>query len=141
MWDQIITLKHKSYGMISIRVPVPVFIFFRRNPIDDQIATIVPVKTTNNIQKSGFSRTAGTKNCHKFIVPKTKAHSVQGTLYQISCSVFFVYVFDLKHLLLPFCRIINVYNHSPIQAKYTAKWGAEDFDFYVSQIHIKYLAE
>ena len=40
-----------------------------------------------------------------------------------------------------FCRIINVYNHSPIQAKYTAKWGAEDFDFYVSQIHIKYLAE
>ena len=40
--------------MISIRVPVPVFIFFRRNPIDDQIATIVPVKTTNNIQKSGW---------------------------------------------------------------------------------------
>ena len=80
--------------------------------------------------------------CATFIFQtRSKAHSVQGTLYQISCSVFFVYVFDLKHLLLPFCRIINVYNHSPIQAKYTAKWGAEDFDFYVSQIHIKYLAE
>ena len=55
MGNQIIALKNKSNGMVSVGIPVFVFIFFGGYPIDDQIAAVIPVETANDIQKSGFS--------------------------------------------------------------------------------------
>ena len=55
MWNQIITLKYKTNCMIPIGIPVSVFIFFRRNPVDDQITTIVPIQSTDDVKKRRLS--------------------------------------------------------------------------------------
>ena len=106
MGNQVITLENETNGMVSIGIPVSVLVFLCGNPVDNQITAVVPVKTTNNIEKGGFSGAAWPKNCHEFIVPKRQAYPIQCPLHQVSCSVFFVYVFNLKHLLLPFCPIL-----------------------------------
>ena len=70
MWYQIITLKHKTNGMIPIGIPVSVLIFFCGNPINNQITAVVPVKTANDIKKCRLTGAAGTQNCHKLIIPE-----------------------------------------------------------------------
>lgn len=46
-------------GVIPVGIPVPVFIFFGGDSIDDQIAAVVTVQTAYDIQKGGFAGTAG----------------------------------------------------------------------------------
>ena len=49
MRDQIITLKDKSDRMIPVRIPVPVFVLLCRNPVNNQITTVIAVKSSHNI--------------------------------------------------------------------------------------------
>ena len=35
--------------MISVGIPVPVFVFFRGNPVDDQIPAVVTIQPADNI--------------------------------------------------------------------------------------------
>ena len=49
MRNQIITLENKSDRMISVGIPVPVFVFFRGNPVDDQIPAVVTIQPADNI--------------------------------------------------------------------------------------------
>lgn len=95
MRDQIVTLKYKSDGMISIRIPVPVLIISGGNLIDDQISAVILIQPSDNIQKCRLSRTTGTKNRNKFTIAQIQADIIQRLLYQISGSVFFAYIFDL----------------------------------------------
>ena len=97
MWNQIITLKYKTNGMIPIGIPVSVFIFFRGNPVDDQITTIVTVQSTDDVKKRRLSRTTRSQDRNKFIVPEIQAYIIQCLLYQRTCTVFFADMLDLKH--------------------------------------------
>ena len=49
MRDQIITLKDKSDRMIPVRIPVPVFVLLCRNPVNNQITTVIAVESSHNI--------------------------------------------------------------------------------------------
>ena len=97
MRNQIITLKYKTNGMIPIGIPVSVFIFFRGNPVDDQITTIVTVQSTDDVKKRRLSRTTRSQDRNKFIVPEIQAYIIQCLLYQRTCTVFFADMLDLKH--------------------------------------------
>ena len=55
MRDQIIALKNKTDSMVPVRIPVPVFILFSRNTVNDQISAVIPVQTSDNVQKCGLS--------------------------------------------------------------------------------------
>ena len=102
MWNQIITLKYKTNCMIPIGIPVSVFIFFRRNPVDDQITTIVPIQSTDDVKKRRLSRTTRSQDRNKFIVPEIQAYIIQCLLYQRTCTVFFTDMLNLKHKNSPF---------------------------------------
>ena len=49
MRNQIITLEDKSDRMISVGIPVAVFVFFRGNPVDDQISAVVTIQSADDI--------------------------------------------------------------------------------------------
>ena len=66
--DQVIALEYKADRMVPIGIPVPIFILFRRNTIDDQIAAVITVQSPDDIQKRRLSRTARPENRHEFIV-------------------------------------------------------------------------
>ena len=68
MRDQIVTLKHEADRMVPIGIPVPVFIFFCRDPVDDQVSAVIAVQSANNIQKRRLSRTAWAQNGDEFII-------------------------------------------------------------------------
>ena len=55
MRNQIITLKYKTNSMVPVRIPVPVFILFRGNSVNDQITAVISVQSADNIKKRGLS--------------------------------------------------------------------------------------
>ena len=60
MGNQVIALKNKANGVISVGIPIPVLIFPGGNSIDDQVSAVVTVQATDNIQKSGLAGTTWT---------------------------------------------------------------------------------
>ncbi len=97
MGDEMVTLKHKADGVVAVGIPVSVLILFGRDAVDDQIAGIVTVQAADDIQKGGFSRTAGPQNGNKFIVPQIQTHIPQCVLYQFTGFVLLRDMLDLKH--------------------------------------------
>ena len=55
MGNKVIALKDKSDGMIPIRIPVSVFVFFSRNAVNDQVSAVIAVQSPNDVQKSGLA--------------------------------------------------------------------------------------
>ena len=99
--NQIIALKHKANGMVTIGVPIPVGIFLGGNAVDNQITAVVAIQTANDIEQRGLTGTAGAQNGHELIVPQGQAHAVQRYLNQISGHIFLSNVLDLQHSNTP----------------------------------------
>lgn len=68
MRNQVITLEYKSNRMIPVRIPIPVFIFFRGDPVDDKISAIIAVKASYYVKKRRLPRAAGPQDRNKFVV-------------------------------------------------------------------------
>ena len=60
MRNQVVALEHKAYGVVSVRIPVAVFILFRGNSVDNQIAAVVSVKPADDIEQRCFAAAART---------------------------------------------------------------------------------
>ena len=101
MHNQIVTLKDKTNGVVPIRIPVPVFIFFCGNPVDNQVSAVVTVQSPDYIQQRGFSGAAGTQDRHELAVPKFQADMIQRLLHQIPGPVFLAYILDLVNCETP----------------------------------------
>ena len=95
--NEVITLEHEANGVVPVGIPVTVFVLLGRDAIDDQIAGIVTVQAADDIQKGGFSRTAGPQNGNEFIVPQIQTHIPQRVLYQFTGFVLLGDMLDLKH--------------------------------------------
>ena len=100
MGNEVVALEYKADGVVSVRVPVAVFIFFCRNTVDDKISAVVAVKTADHIQQSCFSRTRGAENCDEFVVAKIERYSVKRYLRKLSRLESFLQTFKLKHRCL-----------------------------------------
>ena len=97
MGNEMVALEHKADGMIAVGIPVPVLVLLGGDAVDDQIASIVTVQAADDVQKGGFSRTAGPQNGNEFIVPQIQAHIPQRVLYQFTGFVLLGDMLDLKH--------------------------------------------
>ena len=67
MWNQIITLEHKSNCMITIGIPVSIFIVLCRHIIDNQVTTVITVQSPYNIKQGGFPELIYEKNKTRYI--------------------------------------------------------------------------
>ena len=68
--DQIITLENKTDGMVAVRIPVAVGILLRGDVVDDKISGVIPVQTSDDVQKCGFTGTGRPQDSNKLIVPE-----------------------------------------------------------------------
>ena len=55
MGNQIVTLEDKADRVVAVAVPVAVLVAFRGDPVDDQVAAVIPVQTADNVQKRGLA--------------------------------------------------------------------------------------
>ena len=95
--NKVITLKHKTDGMVAVRVPIPVLVFFGGDTINDQISPVIAVQAADNIQKCGLSGAGGTQNGNKFIIPQIDRNIIQRLLDQFACFILLADICKLKH--------------------------------------------
>jgi len=56
MWDQVVALEYKAYGMVAVSVPILVFEIFCGGSVDDEIAACILIQPANYyIEKLIFS--------------------------------------------------------------------------------------
>ena len=78
MRDQVIALEHKSYGVISVGVPVSVLVFFGTYPVYDQIPGSILVESAEYVEHSGFAASGRTQDRDKFALTKSKVDIPEG---------------------------------------------------------------
>ena len=91
--NQVVALEHKADGMVAVGVPIPVFVILGGNTADDQLPAVVTVKSANDIEQRGLSRTAGAEDRNKFIVPQVQTNVVESLLDQLARPILFRDIF------------------------------------------------
>ena len=82
MGDQIVALEDEAHGVVAVGVPVPGGVFFRGDPVDDELALVVAVQAADDVEQRGLAGAAGAQDGHKLVVPQAETHPVQGPLHQ-----------------------------------------------------------
>ena len=75
MRDQVVGLKYKTDRMVSVCVPVSVFVVFGRSSVDDQITGGVLVETADNVQHRRLTASGLAKDRNKFTVTEAEANT------------------------------------------------------------------
>ena len=75
----------------------PVFVFFGRYAVDDQVAAVVAVQSADDIEKCGLARSAWTENGHKLIIPQIEGDIIERGLLKTAGDVFLVDILKLEH--------------------------------------------
>ena len=110
--------------MVAVRIPVAVGILLRGDVVDDKISGVIPVQTSDDVQKCGFTGTGRPQDSNKLIVPEIQGHTVQSFLMQLTGNIFFSNILNLKHL-----APLLVYNQSILPC----------FDIKFSLLFLKYM--
>ena len=55
MWDKVIALEHKADAVVAIGIPIAITEVLGRNAIDEQVARIKVIKSTNNVEHRSFT--------------------------------------------------------------------------------------
>lgn len=79
--DQVIALEHKTDGVVSVRVPVAVGVFFGGDAVDDQIAAVVAIQTADDVQQGGLAGAAGPR-----MATNSLSRRFRLTLFSACCT-------------------------------------------------------
>ena len=69
MGDQVIALEYKTDRMVAVGIPVSVSVFFRRDPVDDQVPAVIAVQPSYDIEERRLPRAARSQDRYKLIIP------------------------------------------------------------------------
>ena len=64
---EVVTLEHEADAVVAVGVPIPVFIIFGGNALDDEIAARVLVKPADDVEKGGFAAPRMSEYRHEFL--------------------------------------------------------------------------
>lgn len=94
---QVIALKHKSDRVVSVRIPFPVGVFFRRSAAYYQVAGGVFVKSSDNIEQCGLSAAGLTEHRHELAFSEFDINTAESLDALPSGSVNLLYSPQFKH--------------------------------------------
>ena len=57
--DQVVRLEDKAHRVVAVGVPISVLVFLRGDAVDDQVTRIVPVQSSDDVEKGRLTRAAG----------------------------------------------------------------------------------
>ena len=101
--NEVVALEHEADGVVAVGVPVAVGVLFGGDAVDE-VAAVVPVQTTDDVQQGGLAGAAGAKDGDELAVAEVQADLVKGCLDQVAGLVLLVDLFELKH---GFCLSAN----------------------------------
>ena len=97
MGDQVVGLEDETDRVIAVGVPVAVLVFLGRNAVNDQIAGVIAVQPSYNVEEGSLAGSAGTEDRYELVVPEVEGDIVEGDLFVSSGIIFFLYILKLKH--------------------------------------------
>ena len=92
---QIIALKHKAYGVVSVTVPIPIPKILGGFAVDYEVTAGILVKTPDDIQHGCFSTARRTEYGHKLTLAELQVNSLKGVDNPVSGRIIFCYAFKL----------------------------------------------
>ena len=104
MRNEVIALEHKADAVVAIGIPIAIVKVLGRDAVDQQVARIKVIQSTDNVEHRSFARTRGTQNGHELVIAKSQAHAVERHLRKRLRDVPFANSFELQHGRQPLLR-------------------------------------
>ena len=104
MRNEVIALEHKADAVVAIGIPIAIVKVLGRDAVDEQVAGIEMIKSTDNVEHRGFTRARGAQNGHELVIPKRQAYAVERHLGKRLRNVPFANSFELQHGRQPLLR-------------------------------------
>ena len=58
--DQVVALEDEADGVVAVGIPVPVRVLLGGDAVDDEIAAVIAVQASDDVQKGGLAGAGGT---------------------------------------------------------------------------------
>lgn len=104
MWDKVIALEHKADAVVAIGIPIAIVKVLGRDAVDEQVAGIEMIESTDYVEHRSFARARGAQNGHELVIAKRQAHAVERHLRKRLGNVPFANTFELQHGRQPLPR-------------------------------------
>ena len=104
MRNEVVALKHKANAIVSVGIPIAVAEVLGRDAIDQQVAGIEMVESTNDVEHRSFTRTRGTQDGYKLVIAKRQAYAVERYLRKRLRNVPFANISEIQHGRQPLSR-------------------------------------
>ena len=104
MRNEVIALEHKADTIIAIGIPIAVVEVLGRDAVDQQIARIEMVESTDDVEHRSFTRTRGTQNGYELVIAKRQAYAVERYLRKRLRNVPFANNSEIQHGRQPLSR-------------------------------------
>ncbi len=92
--------------MVTVCIPITVFIFFGRPAVDNKLAGGAAVKSADDVEQGGFPAARRAEDCHEFAVAEFQVYSLQRLDILSRGMVYLCYFLEFEQffaslLLLP----------------------------------------
>ena len=104
MRNEVIALEHKADAIIAIGIPIAVVEILGRDAVDQQIARIEMIESTDDVEHRSFTRTRGTQNGYELVIAKRQAYAVERYLRKRLRNVPFANNSEIQHGRQPLSR-------------------------------------
>ena len=95
--NQVVALEHEADRVVAVRIPVTVLVPFGGDPVDDQVAAVVPVQAADDVEQRGLAGTRWAQYRHEFAVAQVQADVIQRLLHEIAGLVLLGNRLNLQH--------------------------------------------
>ena len=108
---QIVTLKYKTYPLVTVGIPIAVAVFFGGNAVNAHFAGSIMVKSAYYIQKRSLAAPRRSQHGHKFAVSEIYIYPFERQHPAVARLVKLFYTFQSEHirLRLPCNKIYSKY--------------------------------
>ena len=104
MRNEVIALEHKADAIIAIGIPIAVVEVLGRDAVDQQIARIKMIESTDDVEHRSLTRTRGTQNGYELVIAKRQAYAVERYLRKRLRNVPFANNPEIQHGRQPLSR-------------------------------------
>ena len=104
MRNEVIALEHKADAVVAIGIPIAIVKVLGRDAVDEQVAGIEMIESTDYVEHRSFARARGAQNGHELVIAKSQAYAVERHLRKRLGNVPFANTFELQHGRQPLLR-------------------------------------
>ena len=97
-------MEHKADAVVTVGIPIAIAKVLGRDAVDEQVAGIEMIESTDYVEHRSFARARGAQNGHELVIAKRQAYVVERHLRKRLRNVPFANTLELQHGRQPLPR-------------------------------------